>query len=163
MTGISAWAASSSATSCGPVRTTIAVDEPIEITGHVADALAGAQDRVVGQVDRVTAELDHPGLERDPRPQTRLLEQHRQRPPGQRQDVVSAVRAELRLEHRRRLEDAPDLRRRQVRDTQQIPPTQRLRVVIVTSAAGVVVKRSADRGVQAKAPASEGASAPQGA
>ena len=43
----------------GPVRTTIAVDEPLEVPGHVADALAGAQDHVLGQVDRVAAELDH--------------------------------------------------------------------------------------------------------
>ena len=60
------------------------VDEPLEVAGDVADALAGAEDDVVGQVDRVPAELGHAGLERDARPQARLLEEHRERPAGQR-------------------------------------------------------------------------------
>ena len=63
------------------------VDDPLEVAGHVTDALAGAEHGVVGQVDGVAAELGHPGLEGDPCPQARLLEEHRQRAPGQRQDA----------------------------------------------------------------------------
>ena len=58
-----------------------AVDEPLEVPGDVPNALTRTEHDVVGEVDRVPAELDHPGLERHPRPQARLLEQHRQRPP----------------------------------------------------------------------------------
>ena len=60
------------------------VDEPLEVARDVADALARAEDDVVGQVDRVPTELDHPGLERHPRAQARLLEEHRERPARQR-------------------------------------------------------------------------------
>ena len=67
------------------------VDEPLEVAGDVADALAGAHDDVLGQVDRVAAELVHPGLERHARPQARLLEEHRQRPPGERRGGRRAV------------------------------------------------------------------------
>ena len=67
-----------------------AVDEPLEVAGDVADRLAGAHDGVLGQVDRRTAELGHAGLERDPRPQRRLLEEHRQRPAGQRRRAHAA-------------------------------------------------------------------------
>ena len=39
------------------------VDEALEVAGHVADALARAEDHVAGEVDRVAAELGHAGLE----------------------------------------------------------------------------------------------------
>ena len=76
------------------------VDEAVEVAGDVTDALPRAQDDVVGQVDRVAAELVHPGLERHPRPEARLLEQHRQRPARERRLGVPAVAPELGLEAR---------------------------------------------------------------
>ena len=59
MTGMLAWAASSDddLVRSGPGDDRI--HEPLEVAGHVADALAGTQDRVVGQVDGVAAELGH--------------------------------------------------------------------------------------------------------
>ena len=59
------------------------IDHPLEVPRDVAHALPGAQHDVMGQVDRVAAKLDHAGLEADPRPQARLLEQHRERPARQ--------------------------------------------------------------------------------
>ena len=64
------------------------VDEPLEVAGDVAYALAGAHDDVLGQVDRVAAELVHPGLERHPGPEAGLLEEHRERPAGERRPGV---------------------------------------------------------------------------
>jgi len=101
------------------------VDEPIEVTGDISDALTLAEHHVMGQVDRVATQLGHPGLEGDPRAQARLLEQHRQRPAGERRRDVPARRPVFALERRRRLEDTPDLIGRQIRHTQQIPPAQR--------------------------------------
>ena len=66
------------------------VDEALEVAGDVADGLAGAHDGVLGQVDRVPAELGHAGLERHPRPQAGLLEEHRQRPPDRAADRRAA-------------------------------------------------------------------------
>ena len=127
MTGIDAWVASSTATSCGTGPDDDAVDEPLEVARHVADALARTEDDVVGQVDRVTPELRHPGLERHPRPEARLLEQHRQRPPDQRRRHMPPRRQELRLQDPRRVEHQPDLISRQIGDAQQVPPAQHAR------------------------------------
>ena len=71
------------------------VDEPLEVAGDVVDALAGAHDRVLGQVDRVPAELVHARLERHARPEARLLEEHRERPPDERRVGVAARREVL--------------------------------------------------------------------
>jgi len=103
------------------------VDEPFEVAGDVADALASAEHDVVRQVDRMPAELDHPGLERDPRPQAGLLEQHGQRPTGQRRIDMSPGGDELGLEFGRGAEDAPDLVGRQVGDGKQVTADKRAR------------------------------------
>ena len=66
-----------------------AVHEPLEVVGDVADALARAEDHVVGEVDGVPAELGHARLEGHPRAQARLLEEHREGPPGERRRDVS--------------------------------------------------------------------------
>ena len=100
------------------------VDEPLEVACHVADALARPEHDVVGQVDRVAPELCHPGLERHPRPEARLLEQHGQRPPDQRRGHMPPRRQELCLQDPSRVEHEPDLSGRQVSDTQQVPPAQ---------------------------------------
>ena len=76
------------------------IDEPLEVAGHVAHGLAGAQDDIVGQVEGMPAELRHAGLEGDARAQARLLEQHRQRPPDQRHRGVPPRLAILRLQRR---------------------------------------------------------------
>ena len=119
-----------------------AVDEAVEVARHVADALAGPEHDVMGEVDRVTAELGHPGLERHARAQARLLEEHGQRPTRQRRQRVAPRRPELRLQPRRRLEDPPDLSRRQVGHAQQIPPAQRCSGRHRRSNVSFVVKRS---------------------
>jgi hypothetical protein len=103
------------------------VDEPLEVVGNVADALAGAHDDVLGQVDRVPAELVHPGLERDTRPEARLLEEHRQRPADERRGGGRAELAAgvlLGLEPVRPVEDPLDLVGGQVRDGQQVAAVQ---------------------------------------
>ena len=137
-----------------------AVDEPLEVARHVAHALARPEHDVVGQVDRVTAELDHPGLERHPRPQARLLEQHRQRPPDERRRGMPARLPELAL-------SAP---------SREDPPTSSAdRSATLSRSARPTNPRSRHRGPptwSCEAPAgafrrrrraSEGASAPQGA
>ncbi len=85
------------------------VDEPLEIPGDVADALAGTHDDVLGQVDRVPAELVHARLERDASAKARALEEHRDRPPDKRRRSVAAAREEFRLELRGAIEDPNDL------------------------------------------------------
>ena len=123
-----------------------AVDEPLEVPSHVPHALAGAEHDVMGQIDRMPAELDHAGLEGHPRPQARLLEQHRQRPTDQRRRRVAPPRPVLGLERGRRVEDPPDLIRREVSHTQQIPPDQRTCGRRHQGVASGAVKRSADQG-----------------
>jgi hypothetical protein len=110
--------------------------------GDIAHALAGTEHDVVGQIDRVPAELDHPGFERHPRPQTRLLEQHRQGASHERRRRVSPRSPELGLQRRRSVEHRPDLTGRQIRDRQQISPDQRTCGARHRSIADGVVKRS---------------------
>src|SRR5918995_6774969 len=101
------------------------VDEPLEIPSDVTDALAGAEYDVVRQIDRMATELDHPGFERHPRPQARLLEQKRQRPPDQRRLRVPSPLRELPLQCSGRLEHHADLRSRQISNAQQVAPMER--------------------------------------
>ena len=100
------------------------IDEPLQVAGHVVDALAGAQDGIVGQVDGVPAELGHPRLEAHPGPEAGLLEEHRQRPPGKARDGMAAGGPELSLDLRGCLVDAKDLRGRQVRHAEQVAAAQ---------------------------------------
>ena len=88
----------------------------------------GRRGRVLGQVDRVSAQLVHARLERHARPEARLLEQHRQRPPDERRVGVAAIGEVLRLQLRSEVEDPqtssrPDPRR------QQVAPAQRGRLL----------------------------------
>ncbi len=96
------------------------VDEPLEVPGHVAGTLARAHDDVLGQVDRVAAELVHSRFERDAGPQARALEEHRDRPPGQRRRGMPPRGAILGLQLRRPIEDPQNLGRREVRNGEKI-------------------------------------------
>ena len=126
-----AWAASSTATSWGPVRTTIASTKRSRLRATSRDALAGTQDHVVGQVDRVAAELGRARLERHPGAQAGLLEEHRQRPPGEPGVVMAAIGPELRLELGREVEAAPSTSERDRSATlEQIASSQELAVDI---------------------------------
>jgi len=74
------------------------VHPPGEIPGHIGDALPRAQlDVLRGQVDGLAAELTHPDLEGDPRPQRRLLEDHRQRLPRGHRRLLPGAQARLEL------------------------------------------------------------------
>jgi hypothetical protein len=103
------------------------VDEPVEISGHVADTLAGPENDVVRQVDRVATELVHARLERHARPETRPLEQHRQRPSQERRAGMAAVTSEFGLEALRAVEDSLDLRGAQIRNADEVAPAKRRR------------------------------------
>ena len=100
------------------------VDEPLEVARDVAHGLAPAEHHALGQVDRVAAQLGHARLERDPGPERRLLEQHRERPPLEERPGMAARGAVLRLELHGPREHGTDLRRGQVRRADEIPPTQ---------------------------------------
>ena len=100
------------------------VDELLQVAGDVADALPRTEHDVMGEIDGVTTELRHPGLERHPRPQTRLLEQHRQRPPHQRRPSMPSPRPELSLQRGRGPEHDPDFISREIGNAQQVTPTE---------------------------------------
>ena len=103
-----------------------AVDEALEVARHVADGLPPAEDDALGEVDRMAAELGHPGLERDPCPEARLLEQHRERAPLQRRVRVPALGQVLRLEIRGAGEQPLDLGCRQVGGADEIASPKRV-------------------------------------
>ncbi len=100
------------------------VHHPLEVAGHVMDALAGAQDGVVGQVDCVAAHLGHAGLEADLGAKARLLEEHGQGATGQRRGRMAVRLAELGLHRGGGPEDPADLGRGQVRDADQVASDQ---------------------------------------
>jgi hypothetical protein len=115
-----------------------AVHEPRQVARHVADGLASAEHHALGQVDRMPAQLRHPRLERHPRPEAVLLEQHRQRPPLQRR--TCAAREEFALSSVA-AEQHPVLRR-------QVGSRDRSRRGVTVAASG----RSASLGGRAKPP-----------
>ena len=119
------------------------VDPAVEVARDVRDALADAEADVARRkVDRVAAELAHAGLERHPRPQARLLEQHRQRLARQRRPLVPPQPPVLVLQRRGPLEDELDLVARQVRDRQEIPPAKpRGSIVAVTRRSSRITPR----------------------
>ena len=124
-TGTSAWAASSTTTSCGPVRAMIPSTNRPRFRATSRDALPAAEHDALGEVDRVAAELGHRGLERDPRAQARSLEQHRERPPLERRLRVPPVGGELGLELGSPREQPRDLVGGQVRGRDEVAPTKR--------------------------------------
>jgi hypothetical protein len=101
------------------------VDETVEVVGDVPNAFTGAQHRLVREVDRVPPELAHACLKGDARAQARSLEEQRDGPAPQRQRIVAAGLAELRLEAGRRREDVSHLVHRQVGDAQEVTTGER--------------------------------------
>ena len=104
------------------------VDEPLEISCDVPDALARAEDDVVRQVDRVPPQLRHPSLECHAGPQAGPLKKHRQRPPDERRIDVPMVRDELGLQLRRAVEDRDDLGGAEISRAKKIPAPQGCRL-----------------------------------
>src|SRR5262249_15415169 len=95
------------------------VDPALEVARDVARGFALAEPDVPGrQVDRGAAELPHPDLEGDPRPEARLLEDHRER--ASREQRMQLPRAQLRLQPAGEREDALDLLASEVGDTEKI-------------------------------------------
>ena len=97
------------------------IDPALEIAGDVGDRFAASQGDVGLERHEVAAELAHADLERRPRAQRRLVEEHRdvaaiERVGGRR---VAAERA-VRFEARRQLETALEIGRVEVEDGQKV-------------------------------------------
>jgi hypothetical protein len=101
------------------------VDEPLEVLRHVPHGFTGAQHDILGQVDGMAAELRHARLERDPGPERRPLEQHREGASAERHVGVPAVGPELGLQGGRPGEQEPYFIGGQVGRRNQIPTAKR--------------------------------------
>ena len=99
ITGIDASAASCSTTSWAATRAMMPSTKRSRLWATSPTVSRSAEPDVAGgEVDAVAAELGHARLERDPRPQARVLEEHRQGPAAERRVGVDAGREVLRLE-----------------------------------------------------------------
>ena len=97
-----------------------AIDPERQVAGHVGDRLARAEADLAGhQVDGPPAQLDGADLERHARAERRLLEDQRNRAPGERRRQVAGLTARLQLG--RDLEEVEHVLPRQVGDRDEVP------------------------------------------